>query len=75
MTVSIHLKNLQQRCIRTFSIEKKLDLQGGKTATGHCIKKKIFSRRSRLKKILTPAPPIHSGTIAHVRTTTIEAGP
>jgi hypothetical protein len=56
MTVSIHLKNLQKRCIRTFSIEKKLDLQGGKTATGHCIKKKIFSRRSRLKKILEPLP-------------------
>jgi hypothetical protein len=39
-----------------FNRKKKLDLQGGKTATGHCIKKKIFSRRSRLKKILEPLP-------------------
>jgi hypothetical protein len=36
---------------------------GDNTAPGHYIKKKPFSRRSRKP----PNPPIHSGTVAHVR--------
>ena len=51
------------------SIKKKTTC-GGKTAPGHCT-----ISRTQVKKTLNTAPPIHNGTIVHMRTTTTGARP
>lgn len=46
---------------------------GGKTSPRHFAKKRTLS--CRLRKPGAPIPPLHSGTIVHVRRSTTWAGP